>query len=51
MQVQSLANWVMKFNPKEFVRNAELLKNEQETEESLFKDFTNTVMKDIMKHS
>lgn len=24
-QVQALANWVMQFNPKEFVKNAEMI--------------------------
>ena len=39
-QVQSLASWVMKFNPKQYVRDTELLQSEVQKEDLHFKNFT-----------
>ena len=38
-QVQNLANWVMKFDPLDFVRNAENVQLD-ESNDHVFKDFT-----------
>jgi hypothetical protein len=43
-QVQNLANWVMRFDPKDFVRDSGKAQLDDDLNDFLFKNFTDLVM-------